>query len=106
MRLTAWSVRHCSGLVNDAESVDGGLAQPLRSACGVTLERHTQVENLANLLAVRRRQTIARDRRDQAYRQLAATILKVPVDGLALPRLPMVVGGPATPLPMRRVRAA
>ena len=72
----------------------------------MTLTRHTQVENLANLLALRRRQAIAADRRDRAYRRLVATILDEPVDGLGPARPPTLVGGPAGPLPMRRVRAA
>jgi hypothetical protein len=72
----------------------------------MTLTRHTQVENLANLLAIRRRQAVARDRRDQAYRRLVATILGEPVDTLGTARLPTLLGRPVGPLPMRRVRAA
>jgi hypothetical protein len=72
----------------------------------MTLTRHTQVENLANLLAIRRRQAAARDRRDRAYGRLVATILDEPVDGLGTARLPSLTSGPAAPLPMRRVRAA
>jgi hypothetical protein len=47
----------------------------------MTLTPHTQVENLANLLAVRR-QAMARGRRDEAYRRLVATILEVPMDAV------------------------
>ena len=72
----------------------------------MTLTRHTQVENLANLLAIRRRQAAARARRDRAYGRLVATILGEPVDGLGTARLPSLTSGPAAPLPMRRVRAA
>ena len=54
----------------------------------MTLTRHTQVENLANLLAIRRRQAVARDRRDRAYARLVAAILDEPVDGLGTARLP------------------
>ena len=72
----------------------------------MTLTRHTQVENLANLLALRRRRAVARDRRDRAYGRLVATILGEPVDALGTARLPALLGGPARPLPMRRVRAA
>jgi hypothetical protein len=72
----------------------------------MTLTRHTQVENLASLLAVRRRQAAARDRRDQAYGRLVATILDEPVNGPGTAHLPSLTSGPAAPLPMRRVRAA
>jgi hypothetical protein len=72
----------------------------------MTLTRHTQVENLANLLALRRRQVVAADRRDRAYRQLVATILDEPVGGLGPARPPRLLSGPTSPLPMRRVRAA
>jgi hypothetical protein len=72
----------------------------------MTLTRHTQVENLANLLALRRRQAIAADRRDRAYRRLVATILDEPSDDLGPARPPTLLGGPARPLRMRRGRAA
>ena len=84
----------------------GGLARLLRSVRGMTLTRHTQMENLANLLAIRRRQVVARDRRDQAYRRLVATILDEPVETLGRACPPTLLGGPARPLPMRRARAA
>jgi hypothetical protein len=54
----------------------------------MTLTRHTQVENLANLLAARRRQTAAHMCRQDAYGRLAAAILQVPlecVDASAVP---------------------
>jgi hypothetical protein len=54
----------------------------------MTLTRHTQVENLANLLAARRRQAALRGCRDDAYRRLIAAILDVPVDGVATSALP------------------
>lgn len=72
----------------------------------MTLTRHTQVENLASLLAVRRRQAVARDRRDQAYRRLVATILDEPVDGPGTAHLPTLLSRPVRPLTRRRVRAA
>jgi hypothetical protein len=46
----------------------------------MTLTRHSQVENLANLLRLRRRHAARADQREQAYRQLVAAILDVPVD--------------------------
>jgi hypothetical protein len=70
------------------------------------LTRHTQVENLANLLALRRRQAVTRDRRDRAYRRLISTIRGEPVDRRGTARLPTPLGGPVRPLPARRVRAA
>jgi hypothetical protein len=69
----------------------------------MTLTRHTQVENLANLLAARRRQAAARGCRDEAYRRLTAAILDVPIDGVvasgATPR-------PVTPFPDSERQAA
>ena len=52
------------------------------------LTRHTQVENLANLLGARRQNAVARARRDEAYRELVATILGVPVEAVAARPLP------------------
>jgi hypothetical protein len=72
----------------------------------MTLSRHTQVENLANLLASRRQQALARHRRDQAYQRLVATILDGPVDGRATAGLPTLVSPPVRSLPRHRVRAA
>ena len=46
------------------------------------LTRHTQVENLANLLAARRRQSVAHTCRREAYRRLVAAVLEVPVEGV------------------------
>jgi hypothetical protein len=48
----------------------------------MVLTPHTQVENLANLLAIRRRQAVARGRCDQAYQQLVATVLELPIDAV------------------------
>jgi hypothetical protein len=82
------------------------LARALRSATGMTLSRHTQVENLANLLASRRQQVLARHRRDRAYQRLVATILDEPVDGLGTPRPPKLVSPPVRSLPRHRAHAA
>jgi hypothetical protein len=72
----------------------------------MTLTRHTQVENLANLLSIRRRQALAGDRRDRAYRRLVATILDEPVDDLGAARPPTRLGEPLRRVSIRRVRAA
>jgi hypothetical protein len=60
----------------------GGLARPLRLVNGMLLTPHTQVENLANLLAVRRRQAQARRQRGRGCRGLVATVLEVPIDAV------------------------
>jgi hypothetical protein len=65
----------------------------------MTLTRHTQVENLANLLAARRRQAAARGCRDDAYRRLIAAILEVPVDGVAA--VPVTGAEPAAVMPFQ-----
>jgi hypothetical protein len=43
------------------------------------LTRHTQLENLSNLLSARRRQAVGREK---AYRRLVATILDVTPDAV------------------------
>ena len=72
----------------------------------MTLTRHTQVENLANLLAARRREVLAEGRRDRAYSRLVATILDEPVDDLGAARLPTPLARPPEQAPQRRERAA
>jgi hypothetical protein len=73
----------------------------------MTLTPHTQVENVANLLAVRRRQAMARGGRDQAYRRLVATVLDVPIDAVgASPRRPVVLSPEAGSFQTRHQQAA
>ena len=73
----------------------------------MTLTPHTQVENLANLLVGRRRQALARGRRDQAYRRLRATLLDVPTDAVgARLRRPVVLSPEAGSFQTRHQQAA
>ena len=74
----------------------GDLARCLPLWVSMTLTRHTQVENLANLLAARRRQATPRRCRDGAYRRLIAALLEVPVDGVATS--PVTAGGEPGPV--------
>ena len=69
------------------------------------LTRHTQVENLANLLATRRKHMLDRDRRDEGYRKLVATTLEVPIEAIEHPR-PHAGRPPVLSLAARRARAA
>jgi hypothetical protein len=66
------------------------------------LTRHTQVENLANLLAARRRQTAAHTCRQDAYQRLVAAILEVPVEGVNTSAVP----APATLRPAMPLQVA
>ena len=73
----------------------------------MTLTRHTQVENLANLLAARRRQTVARTCRQDAYRGLVAAILDVSVEGVDTSAVPApTTPRPALPFPVAAQHAA
>ena len=83
-----------------------GLAWRLRSATGMSLTRHTELENVANLLVARRRHALARRRRDEAYRRLVATILNAEVHDVGTPRRPTVWGAQVRRLSEHQTRAA
>jgi len=73
----------------------------------MTLTRHTQVENLVNLLRLHRNRAGQVSQRDLAYRQLVATILEVPADRVAtVPAASSLSASPAVQFTARRVRAA
>lgn len=74
----------------------------------MTVTLHTQVENLANLLAARRRQALTRGRRDQAYRRLVAEALDVSIDavGVCPPARRPIPFSPETALQSSHSRAA
>ena len=70
------------------------------------LTRHTQVENLANLLAFRHRTALEPDARDRGYRRLVETVLDVPLEAVEPGSPTPPLSGPLTELSSRRVRAA
>jgi len=72
----------------------------------MTLTRHTQVENLANLLHLRRSTGARQSHRtvEEAYADLIATILSAPAQHLAL--VPIATEQSVVALGSRRSRAA
>ncbi|MBV9170444.1 MAG: hypothetical protein JOZ81_10210 [Chloroflexi bacterium] len=70
---------------------------------GMMLTRHTQVENLANLLGARRSAAAREAGVQHAYLNLVAAVLDVPVSRLGQPEIATMTNQPAV-LPIRSAR--